>query len=63
VAPPLTSKMWVENKGGESRREPPGGFRPQTLPLWECVGRTGPRAEQLRRLSLPPSPELKGQAY
>lgn len=30
-------EMWVENEG-EGRREPLGNFRPQTLPLWECVG-------------------------
>lgn len=37
VAPPLHLKMWVENEG-EHRREPLAVFRPQTLPVWECVG-------------------------
>lgn len=35
--PPLHLDMWVENEGEKGRREPWGGFRPQTLPLWECV--------------------------
>lgn len=35
--PPLHLEMWVENEGEKGRREPWGGFRPQTLPLWECV--------------------------
>lgn len=33
---PSPLEMWVENEG-EGRREPLGNFRPQTLPLWECV--------------------------
>lgn len=48
----------MENKGEESRREPPGGFHPQTLPLWECVGRTAP--EQNNQGFPPPFPEERG---
>lgn len=52
------SKIRVENKREESRREPPGGFRPQTLLLWECVGRRAP--EQNNQGFPPPFPEERG---
>lgn len=50
----------MENKGEESRREPPGSFRLQTLLLWECVGRTAP--EQNNQGFPPPFPEEKDQS-
>lgn len=33
LLPHSLQKIGVEKEGEESRREPPGGFRPQTLPL------------------------------
>lgn len=58
TSPHSLSKIKVENKEKESRREPPGGFRPQTLPLWEYVGRTAP--EQNNQGFPPPFPEERG---
>lgn len=40
----LNRSPTLEDVGGKMKerrvggRPPPGGFRPQTLPLWECVG-------------------------
>lgn len=61
LPPHCTGRCGWENKGGESRREPLGAARPQTLHSGRVWGRSGPQSRTIESHRPPPPPEWKGQ--